>query len=233
MADMTTTPTATPAPTDKRKRQYAEQDQRIANDISDVAEMLGVAKTDTEIGPLMATKGYDAAELTAGSTLHGAAETTFGERQKAMAKSDKALELFTNLEQSARQDYADFRETARVKFNAAADQAALGLNGRVPKDLQKFITSATASYTGAQGAAYAPELTKVGYPPANITAAITALKALGKAHADFTSAEADAVTATKARDTAHKDMMKWAKSYRRLGRIALRSKPALRAKIGA
>ena len=132
---------------------------------------------------------------------------------------------------TARQAYADFRETARVKFSVAADRSALGLNGAVPRDLQKFITTATSSHQAAQGAAYTAVLTKAGIPAADLTADLAALKALGELHSQFDTKAGDAQQATEARDTAHDAMAKWVREYRRLGKIALRGKPGLLAKL--
>ena len=53
-------PNAVPSKTPKAR---AEQDQKITNAISEAFELLEVAQSDPEIGPLMAAKGYDAAEL--------------------------------------------------------------------------------------------------------------------------------------------------------------------------
>ncbi len=233
MPDSTTTP---PKPSDQpaaKRKARAEQDQQMANDITAADELLTVAKTDAEIGPLMAAKGYDATELADGVALQTAAQGAYSDRQKAIAELDFSSKAFGDAEVIARKSYADFRETARVKFSSDADQAALGLNGAVPKDLQKFITTANASYVGAQAVAYGPVLTKAGYAPAALVAALLALKALATLHTNFTTTDGNATKATDTRDTAYKKMAKWVGDYRRLGKIALRAKPGLLSKIGA
>ena len=96
-----------------------------------------------------------------------------------------------------------------MKFSVAADRSALGLNGAVPRDLQKFITTATSSHQAAQGAAYTAVLTKAGIPAADLTADLAALKALGELHSQFDTKAGDAQQATEARDTAHDAMAKW------------------------
>ena len=227
-------PSNTPDPNavpDKTPKARAEQDQKIANAISEAFELLEVAQADPEIGLLMAAKGYDAAELQKGVGLQAAAQDTFNDRQQAMAKSASAGDAFDAAEQTARQTYADFRETARIKFSGAADRSALGLVGAVPRDLQKFITTATASYKAAQGAAYAAVLAKAGFKAADTTAELGAVKALGELHSKFDTAGGGAEAATDARDAAHDAMAKWVSEYRRLAKIALRGKPGLLAKV--
>jgi len=225
------TPNPTPSP-EETPRHRAEQDQSIANAITEAFELLAVAQSDPETGPLMAAKGYDAPELQNGVTLQAAAQDTFNARQQAIAKRDAASEAFDTAEKAARQTYADFRETARIMFSAATDRSALGLNGAVPKDLQKFITTATASYNAAKAAAYVPVLAKVDFPATKVTAELAAVKKLGELHSKFDTADGDAATATTNRDTAYKAMAKWMSEYRRLAKIALRGKPGLLAKLG-
>ena len=135
------------------------------------------------------------------------------------------------MEQKARQDYVDFRETARAYFSAPADQSALGLKGKVPADLQKFITAAHASYEAGKAAAYTATLLQYGYPPATLDAALTALDNLTNDSADQSSAEGAAQTATGTRDTAHKNLMSWMSKFRRIAKVALRGQPGLRTKL--
>lgn len=232
MPENTLTP-STPAPeATKTPRQRAEQDQQIANDIGVALELLETAQSDAEIRPLMEERGYDAEALGIGVALQLAAQKAFSARQEAMAKSEEAGAAFDGVEAAARQAYADFRETARVKFSAATERAGLGLNGAVPRDLQKFITTATTSYEAAQRPAYAAVLAKAGFKPATAAAELAALKRLSELQTKFTAAAGNAKSATTARDVAHVKLAKWMREYRRLAKLALRGKPGLLAKLG-
>ena len=224
-------PEPSPTPEEKAKAQRAEQDQQIANDITETAEMIGVTQKDAAIATAMAGKGYDDEELTVGLGLQGAAEAAFGERQKAMAKQEAGALAFTLADKSARQSYADFRETARVKYAAAADQTALGLKGAVPRDLQKFITTAKSSYQAAFAQPYCAELAKAGLTPEQITERITALGTLKSLNEDLRVDEGAATAATKTRNAAYKAMMKWVRGFRRMAKMALRGQPALKTKL--
>lgn len=225
-------PASSPAPAAKpAPRPRADQDQQVANDISDALELIQTAKTDADLGPLIAERGYDTEKLTAGAALQSTAQTAFNERQKAKAISDKAGGIFADAEAAARRVYAEFRETARVEFSLADDQTALGIKGKVPADLQKFITTAKASYAAAQAEPYASGIAKAGFKAAKLQCAVAAIERLPVQHADALKAAGDAQTATLARNAAHEALTEWIGKFRRLARLALKGQPGMMAKL--
>lgn len=227
----TNAPQPDPNPEAKAKAKRAEQDQKIANDISETAEMLAVTLKDAEVGAAMAGKGYDSEAMAQGAALQAASDATFKARQKAMSGEEAASLIFTKAEKGARAYYSEFRETARVKYPASADQTALGLKGRVPDDLQKFITVVTTSYQAALAQPYTAVLSKAGMTPEQLTAQIAAAEGLEVLNGDLHIAQGAATSATAARDAAHQAMMKWVREFRRLAKVAARKQPSLKTKL--
>ena len=215
----------------KPRAPRSDQDQVIANDITDAQQVIETAKTDAELKPLLEDKGYDAAEMDKGAVLQSAAQAAYNGRQKASGKQKEATALAIAVEKSARVTYSDFRETARALYAEEADVAKLGLKGKVPADLQKFITAARASYSGAKDEPYASRLAKRGFKPADNANAEAQLKALATADAEQETAIADAQQATKERDAAYEALMAWMNEFKRIARVALRDKPTLARKL--
>lgn len=168
----------------KPRAPRSDQDQVIANDITDAQQIIETGKSDAELKPLLEDKGYDAAEMDKGAVLQSAAQAAYNERQKASGKQKEATALATAAEKSARVIYSDFRETARALYAEEADLAKLGLKGKVPADLQKFITAARASYSGANDEPYASRLAKRGFKPADNVKAQADLKTLATVDAE-------------------------------------------------
>lgn len=225
---------STPAPSakaSKPKVPYAAQDQSLANEISEADELLTLVETDTEVSAAMAERGYDKEELGKGRALQVAAQGAFNNRSKAMAELEAAKAAYGASDLATRATYAEFRETARVKFSAEVDRVALGLKGAVPRDLQKFETTAQASYTAASSVPYSAALAKAGFNPERITAELAAVRALPKLHAAFTQADGNASTATSLRDDACEKLRKWVNDYRRMAKLAAKKYPAIKSKV--
>ncbi len=119
-----------------------------------------------------------------GAVLQSAAQAAYNGRQKASGKKKEATAPAAAAEESARVTYSDFRETARALFAEEAGLAKLGLKGKAPADLQKFITAARASYSGANDEPYASRLAKRGFKPADNVKAQAELKALATVDAE-------------------------------------------------
>lgn len=225
----TQNPQTSPPPKPRASR--AEQDQIIANNITDAAQMIETAKTDAELRPFLDAKGYDGAELDKGAAFHAAAQAAFNERQKASGKQKEATAQAAAAEEAARRTYADFRDTSRAVFLAKADQAKLGLNGKVPSDLQKFITAARASYNAAKDEPYASKLAKRGFKASDNTNAEAGLQTLSTAGGEQTKAIAEAQQATKNRDAAFAALVDWVGEFKRIAKVALRGNPSLARKL--
>lgn len=224
-------PQPQPEPAPKPPVERAEQDQEIANNITEAEQVINTAKTDPEIAPLVAARGYDAETLAEGAALRAAAQSAFNQRQQALGDQRDASNAMDQAEKASRELYADFRETARALYGAGADQTKLGLKGNVPADLQKFITTARASYTAGQAEPYAAKLAKHGFKPETLAAALKGLDQLKDANETHRKASGDAIKATKTRDRAHDDLMAWMGRFKRIAKVALRRKPELRSKL--
>jgi hypothetical protein len=209
----------------------AEQDQAIANAITAARQLVGTARTDAEIAGILSQRGYDEAALAQGLQLQEAAQAAFTARQTAMAAQKQATAALTGANTTARQTYADFRETARAVFTPSADRTALGLTGAVPKDTQKFVTLARASYTAARTEPYRSTLATYGYSSETIAQAITTLDALIVADETQNAAIGAAKKATADRDAAYKALDAWTRQFKRIAKVALRTQPALARKL--
>jgi hypothetical protein len=209
----------------------AEQDQAIADSITAARQLIETARTDPEIAPLLAARGYDAAKLADGLKLQETAQAAFTARQQAIAAQKQATAALTGASLTARQTYTDFRETARALFTAVADRVALGLKGNAPDDTQKFITLAQASYTTARTEPYRSALAAYGYTTETIAQALATLDALIIADETQNIAIGAAHQATLDRNTAHKTLLAWLAQFKRIAKVTLRTKPALAKKL--
>jgi len=225
-------PTPVPTPAPKTPTRHAEQDQEVANFITETRQMIESARDDAVIAPLLAARGYDAASLAKGLALQQTAQSTFTLRQTAMAAQKGASAAAEGALAAARSAYVDFRETARATFSDSNARTALGLTGKIPEDLQKLITTARASYTAAQSAPYQATLATYGFPAATIASALAALDALSTADKAQNAAIAAAVKATSDRDAAVKALQQWAKQFKSIASVALRAQPIQAKKLG-
>jgi len=227
----TAAPTPAPASTSKLKVN-AEQDQQMANDIGEALEVLTAvgAAGNEAIAELLVPKGYTPEKIAAGLRLQDVAQTTFNTRQEAIGNMEKSFKLHDINETTARQHYADYRVGIRDVIPSDA-RTRLGLNNDIPDDLQKFVTTATASYTTAQTDASATILAENGYPAATLTAEIALLGRTTQSHVDFEKDKGDAKDATKNRDDAFDKLNTWMKQFRKQARIALRDEPVMLTKL--
>lgn len=222
-------PASTPAT--KAEVQRAAQDQAVSDFISQAGQLIAAAQSDTEIGPLLQARGYDAAKMQEGSDLQTAAQAAFTRRQTMMGAQKQAKSAFDSANLTARQNYSDFRETGHVVAKTAADRTTLGLSGNVPQDMQKFLTLARASYAAARTDAYKAAFATYGYPDAALVALLDGLKTLSDASTAQTAAQQNAVGATKSRDAAYKTLKAWIRDFKRIAKVALRPRPELAARL--
>jgi hypothetical protein len=226
MSDQPVTP---PAPKTPSRR--ADQDQVIANLITETRQMIEIARDDPAIAPVLAGRGYDAAALAAGLALQQAAQDAYTARQIAMAAQQQAAATAADALAAARAAYTDFRETARSTFSDPNVRTALKVTGVIPEDLQKFLTAARASYTAAQSAPYQATLATYGFPAETLASAVAALDALSEAYKSQKAIGKDAVQATSDRDAAVKALNQWAKQFKGIASVALRAQPIQAKKL--
>lgn len=150
--------------------------EKVANDITAALQMIEIARDDAEIQGLLGPRGYDAAALDdAIADFQAPAQAAYDGRQRAIGVLNRAQQALEAMQAQEQKDFTDYREIARATFKAAGDRASLGLNGTAPKDLEKFITAAKASYGTGKKAPFTELLTKRGYSPAAIDAELAGI----------------------------------------------------------
>ncbi len=217
----------------KARRKLADQDQRLANDITAALTLMETARDGSELQEIISGLGYEPAALDEAITnLQEPAQAAFEARAAAMSKADTAQDRLAASLAEEQGDYTDYRETARAIFTDKADKAALGLNGSMPRDLQKFLTEAKSAYSAGKKAPYTESLTRRGYSPARLDAELAGLKLLGDLSAGSKRAAGAAQKATADRDKAAKSLKAWVSEFRRIAKRALRGRPDLLAALG-
>lgn len=224
---------AAETPSEKKVRTLAEQDQKIANAINEAATMMGAAAEDADLQSLLAPRGYDTAAITAATTsLQEPAQAAFNARQVAIGSLSSASAALATAEAQERKDFADYREIARAAFPSPADKQTLGLNGAAPRDLEKFLALAQASYAAGRKAPYTAKLTLRGYSPTAIDGELAGLKGVANLAKARAIAAGAAQKATETRDTAAKALAAWVSEFRKVAKRTLRERPDLLAKLG-
>ena len=227
---MSNNPPPTAAPTRRAKR---DQDQTIADFITATDQMLDIARTDAEIAPLLAPRGYDDDKLGTGVALKQTLQDTFTLRQQAIGTQKETVAASVGSEATARHGYTDFRETARAIFKDSATRAALGVMGKVPDDFQRFVTTARASYDAAlANPTILAALTQYGYPATTIQNARSQLDAAVAADTAQTAAAGAAMRATQQRDEAYTTLLAWVSQFKAIAKVALRGRADLLRKLG-
>lgn len=222
-----------PVPDKSQPQQRSAQDQAIADAISLAEQRITKARDNPDIVALLTPRGYDVAALQGGLVLQGAARDAFNARPKAVGKAAIAKETRNTAWKAAAQDYVDFRGTAQAVFKTdAVARKALGAGGPVSKDLQKFVSQATASYTAAGGEVYAAPLANRGWTTARLTLALAALSALLECDNKFKATDSAAKASTTARDAAHAALSAWLSEFCKIARLALKNYPEHRATLG-
>ena len=224
-------PNPTPPPaTPKRTR--STQDQRLADFISATREKLLIARDDPEIAPLLAPRGFDADRLSLGLTQQQTLQTNFNNRQQALGGFSQATATFNAHFAADLRNVSDFRKTTRGLLKDPSARLALGLNGSLPRDLQKFLTAARASYTTALNTPdYLSVLAQNGYPAATLQALLDDLDALITADNAQTQAEGNAARALQQRDATASTLTTFMGQFKTAAQIALRGRPDLLQKL--
>jgi hypothetical protein len=217
------TPDPTPPPSER-----AEFDQALANELTESATLLGAALASPEV---LAQISYTQAEIEEGVALHASAQGAFNVRQQSVSTARAKLEARGALYGIVRDDFSAYRATVQANFPATV-RTALGASGRVPTDLQKFITLLRSAYAAAQQPAYADTLAKRKLTSAVITARLAQVSELESLDGQAKAADKGATAATKTRDTAGKALRQWIAAFRKQIKADLRKFPDLRAVLG-
>jgi hypothetical protein len=193
--------------------------------------VIELLQSDSLIRTPLVSRGFDTQKIDAGLALQLAAQARFNERQAAMGQQEDCTQRLNEAATATRQSYADFRKTVTAVYKSKGQRTALGCTGKVPKDLQQFITVAIASYTTAQTQPYQTDLTPFGYPAATLTAHLTALTQINVLREQQASAIGNAVTATHRRNNAHGALMDWVRQLRGIAAVTFRAQPEQAEKL--
>ena len=226
VSDSTAAATAT-LPTPHSSAPRADFDQNLANELTVTASLIGAALNRPEV---LAELSYSVTEIEEGRTLHVAAQQAFNARQQAVSTSSTANKTRDQLLMGVRADFAAYRATVQANFSEEV-RIALGAGGRVPADLQKFITLTRSAYAAAQQAPYAAVLAKRKLTQAVLTAYSAQVDELVALDGKAKAADQGAIAATQARDEAGTDLRKWVGSFRKQAKADLRKFPELRAQL--
>lgn len=220
-------------PAAKAPRVYSAQDQNKADLITGALQFITKVSADEEIRRFIRARGYDDAALSVGLELQSGGQSAYDTRQKAPGTKAEAKKLRDEAAALAEEFFSDYRQTAqKIPKFTAADRTTLGVDGKVPKDLQKFVTLATASYQAAQKSPYTELLSIRSYDVARLNNAIAGLKTLVNYDNAFTGARAIAKGDTSARDAAVDALNTWMSEFRVNVKLALKKHPVLLAKLG-
>lgn len=220
-----TSPSGGTPPASQTPAERAEFDQALANELTLSATLLGAALGSPAV---LGQLSYTQAEIEEGVALHATAQGAFNVRQQSVSTARTKLEARDTLLDTVQDDFGAFRATVQANFPPIV-RTALGASGRVPNDLQKFITLLRSAYAAGQQPAYAETLAKRKLPAAVITARLAQVSELESLDGQAKAADKGATAATKARDTAGKTLRQWIGAFRKQAKADLRKFPDLRA----
>ncbi|MBB6050831.1 hypothetical protein [Armatimonas rosea] len=206
----------------------------IASKLRRAELLLDGTESHPEIITLVEPFGYTATKRAEGRALLQAAQTQLGLSQLSRAVQKQKTEVLVETEKVARRAYADLAAAGRALFPAGSHgRTALGLSGNTPQGLTAFLRAADALFDGATNgpADVKAALAAHGYTEAKLTtehAKITALKAADSAQE---GAKGGAQELTPQQNDALAALDKWAATYLKFARIALRDRPQLLEKL--
>lgn len=203
----------------------------MMNFIAAAKQALTVAKETPEILALLTPRGYTLAKLTEGLTKQAKAEASFAARQAAMGAEVQAQQTLDSARTLANTALNDFRQTVRAATKNPADREALGVLGRIPADTDKLVLSARTSYTNARKEPFKTLLAAYGYDDTGLSAAEATVTALEAARTQRSIAASTSVSATATRNTDATDLEDWLRSFQRITKVALRTRPDLLAQL--
>ncbi len=208
----------------------AEQDQRLAAEISEWERVLTAARDDADVQALLGPAEFDTDALDLILADVDSAGTAYTARAKAIGAQKAAQEAKDAAYDSARSSYRAFRKMARSRFQDDADAlAALGLNDPTARALDPFVTQARAGYGAASDDPYLSRFGR-GYTAERLAALIGEVDALVDAEKALTRTDARAGATTTTRDAEAAAARKAFGDFRTAARVLLPDE--LLARIG-
>jgi hypothetical protein len=208
---------------------FIETETHLAHRIVGSHRLIQCATSDLEIASLLERVGYGNERLEEGLKLYKKAQVAFVSRQGALAQLKYTIALLEQSEAVARHIYGEFRSVARLLFRTGVARIDLGLEGKVPEDLEKFIIVSRSVLKMAQRtAAYRSRLAEYGSLDC-LKAAVEDLAAADKACED---ARKLVLQSTQRWDRVMVSLDKWVEQFCKTMRRDLRSRPDLLIKLG-
>lgn len=206
----------------------------IASKVRRAELLLDGTESNPEIIALVEPFGYTPVKRAEGRTLLQTAQTQLGLTQLSRAVQKQKTEALIETEKVARRAYADLAAAGRALFPAGSHgRVALGLNGNTPQSQAAFLRAADALFEGATNG---PGEVKValaahGYPAAKLASEYAKIAALKAADTAQEGAKGGSQDLTPQQNAALDALDKWAATYLKFARIALRPRPQLLEKL--
>ncbi len=206
----------------------------IASKLRRAELLLDGTESNPEIIALVEPFGYTAPKRAEGRALLLAAQTQLGLTQLSRAVQKQKTEAFLEIEKVGRRAHADLAAAGRALFPAGSHgRTALGLTGNAPRSLAAFLRAADALFDGATNgpADVKATLAAYGYTDAKLASERAKLTALKAADSAQEGAKGGAQDLTPQQNDALAALDKWAATYLKFARIALRERPQLLEKL--
>jgi hypothetical protein len=216
-------------PTPSKKNNY----QDINEYLSDTSVALTNA-SDAEVAPLLANRGYSAAIIAAKVAEHATVKTLVSSQVKEYGDQYQATQNYNNAAIGLHPKYIEHIEIGRIVFvDDAAATTTLGLKGKRKRSASGYCSQAVLFYKAAtENATYKAALAAKGVTDAELQTGKTGYANLSDLEAKQAKETGEAQGATAKRDKAIDDFAAWFSDFKKLGKIALSSKPQLREKLG-
>jgi hypothetical protein len=219
-------------PITKAPRDNALQSKRLANDIALAEQLIHSVLGQPGLLLALAPIGFNETELNVGLGFFRTAQEKFNARQEALSIATETKTTRDHALEFAKNEFMAYRQTVQVNYRGA-DRANLGASGAMAADIEKFRTNARSAYTAASKSPYIEVLAKYGFTPERFTLALGTLDELAATDSACKSAQGSARAATEERDIAGNALTTWLTKFRKLSRIALKSRPELLALLQA
>lgn len=215
-----------------RRRNYADQNQKITADIMFAGAFCAILEADPELPSLLQPRLKVSQELAEGKRLTQNLQQAYTQRQQCMGREDDALTEVKRLHAQVKTDFADFREVSRSRIATAGGRTTLGLDSLVAQERGKLVIQVRSTYTAAKDPACQGILSSCGYGPQTLEGLLSDVAELETALVRSQQAQGAAERATTERNQAHQDLTAWLLNTKRIVRRSLRERPDLLHKLG-
>jgi multidrug efflux pump subunit AcrB len=212
-------------PVTEQARIYAQQDQKIAELINAVREMIMQIEDHPEIAAVLAGAGYGEEKLQEGTDMCALVQQYYNHRQETLNQRKQVTEKLTQDYHELQKTFSDFRVVARALFKNGSDRDLLSVSGHRPTDRQKLMTVMEAAFQAARKEAYLEVFSRHGFPAERFDQQLEQLNTFREMDVQQNRITMTSEEATRIRDEAADELAAWASSLRNIGKRALRDMP--------